>query len=64
MASRKKLNDLMEAQQRRREELAKLFAARKPLTYAKPALKTHAHKTAHIAPVEATPPIVADFGAP
>lgn len=58
MASRKKLNDLMEAQQRRREELAKLFAARKPLTYAKPALKTHAHKTAHIAPVEATPPIV------
>lgn len=58
MASRKKLNDLMIAQQRRREELAKLFAARKPLTCAKPALKPHARKTAHAAPLELTPPIV------
>lgn len=46
MASRKKLNDLLEAQQRRREELAKLFAARKPLTHAKPALPTHVRKPA------------------
>ncbi|QBZ89927.1 hypothetical protein EPZ47_14740 [Pseudomonas viciae] len=58
MASRKKLNDLMEAQQRRREELAQLFAARKPLAHAKPALKTHARKTVQTVPVETPAPSI------